>query len=115
MQFDKVMFVLMVKDMERAIAFYRDVIGLDLKVNHGGWAELGYDDAVVALHAGGDGEYRSTGLTFRVPDIETACAEVKAGGGSVVQPPVEPPGVGIIRVAVADPKGNGFTITQRTQ
>ena len=115
MQIDKVMFVLMAKDMERAVAFYRDVIGLEVKVNHGGWAELGYDDAVVALHAGGDGEYRPTGLAFRVADVEAACADVKAGGGKVVQPPVEPPGVGIIRAAVADPEGNGFTVTQRAR
>ena len=115
MQVDKVMFVLMAKDMERAIAFYRDVIGLELMVDHGGWAELGYDDAVVALHAGGDGEYRSTGLAFRVADVAAACADVKAGGGRVVRPPVEPPGVGIIRVDVVDPEGNGFTVTQRVQ
>ena len=49
----KVVFILMAQDMDRAIAFYRDVIGLELRLHEGSWAELGSDDAVVALHAGG--------------------------------------------------------------
>ena len=76
MDVQRVVFMLMVQDMERAIAFYRDVVGLNLRLHEGNWAELGHAEAVVALHGGGNGEYRSTGLGFTVTDIATACGEV---------------------------------------
>ena len=44
----KVAFVLIVQEMDRAEAFYSDVIGLKLRLHEGNWARLGYDDAVVA-------------------------------------------------------------------
>ena len=75
MEVQKTVFMLMAQDMSRAIEFYNETIGLELRVNYGGWAELGGDDAVVALHAGGDGEYRSTGLGFTVADVAAACDE----------------------------------------
>ena len=108
----KVVFMLMVQDMDRAVAFYTDVIGLELRLREGGWAELGYDDAVVALHGGGDGEYRSTGLGLTVADVAEACEEVTRGGGRVIKAPEERAGVGIILAQLADPEGNGFELVQ---
>ncbi len=115
MDVQKLIFMLMAQDMERAIAFYRDVIGLQLRVNHGSWAELGCQEAVVALHVGGDGEYRSTGLSFTVADVTAACDEMSAGGGRVVQPPVDRAEEGIILAFLADTEGNGFMLTQNTR
>ena len=112
MEVQKTVFMLMAQDMGRAIEFYNETIGLELRVNYGGWAELGGDDAVVALHAGGDGEYRSTGLGFAVADVAAACDEVSAAGGRVVQAPVEREGEGIILAFAADTEGNGFSLTQ---
>ena len=115
MQVQKLIFMLMAQHMERAIAFYRDVIGLELRVNYGGWAELGGEDAVVALHGGGDGEYRTTGLSFTVADVAAACDEVSAGGGRVVQSPQVRDGEGIVLAFLADTEGNGFMLTQNTR
>ena len=114
MEVQKVAFILMAQEMDRAVAFYRDVIGLELRVRHGShWAELGYDDAVVALHGGGDGEYRRTGLAFTVADVAAACDEVSAGGGRVIQSPEARPGEGILLARLADTEGNGFDLSQR--
>lgn len=115
MEIQKTVFMLMAQDMDRAIAFYNDVIGLELRVNYGGWAELGGEKAVVALHGGGDGEYRSTGLSFTVGDVSAACDEVSAGGGRVVRPPEDRAGEGIILAFLADTEGNGFMLTQNTR
>ena len=112
MEVVKVVFMLMAQDMERAISFYQDVIGLPLKLNVGGWVELGRDDAVVALHAGGDGKPRSTGLGFTVTDIAAACEEVCAAGGSINHPPEARPGEGIILAVAVDTEGNSFNLTQ---
>ncbi len=115
MEIKKVAFILMAQEMDRAISFYRDVIGLELRVRQGqNWAELGYVDAVVALHGGGDGEYRRTGLAFTVADVAAACDEVSQGGGRIIQPPEARPGEGILLARLADPEGNGFDLSQRT-
>ena len=113
MDVQKVVFMLMVQEMDRAIAFYRDVIGLKLRLHEGNWAELGRDDAVVALHGGGNGEYCSTGLGFTVADVAAACGEVSGGGGRIIQDPEERAGEGIILAHLADPEGNSFELVQR--
>ena len=106
--------MLMAQDMDRAVAFYKNVIGLDVKLHTPGWSELGGEDAVVALHGGGDGEYRPTGLGFGVADVAAACEEVTDGGGTVINPPEERAGEGIVLARVADPEGNGISLSQRS-
>ncbi len=69
--------------MDRAITFYRDVIGLRVLTESPHWSELAFGSATVALHGGGDGSFRETGLSFTVSDIVAACEAVVEGGGSV--------------------------------
>ena len=104
--------MLMVQNMDRAVVFYSNVIGLDVKVHSKNWSELGNEDAVVALHGGGDGEYRLTGLGFAVNDIAAACDEVTGSAGRIINPPEERAGEGITLALVADPEGNGINLTQ---
>ena len=40
-----------VNDMERATGFYADTLGLQLKDNHGEWAELEADGVTIGLNA----------------------------------------------------------------
>ena len=112
MDIQKVVFMLMVQDMNRAIAFYTDVIGLKVRLHEANWAELGYDVAVVALHGGGDREHRSTGLGFTVADVAAACDEVSHGGGRVISGPEERAGEGIILAQLEDTEGNGIELAQ---
>src|SRR5271170_7606570 len=39
-----------VADMHRAVAFYRDVVGLPLKFESPGWSEFSTEGATLALH-----------------------------------------------------------------
>ena len=113
MDIQRVVFVLMAQEMDRAIAFYRDVIGLELRLQAGDdWAELGGGDAAVALHGGGNAEYRPTGLAFTVSDVAAACEEVRGGGGRIMRDPEERAGEGIILAHLADSEGNGFQLVQ---
>lgn len=41
-----------VSDMNRAVSFYRDVLGLPLRFQSPGWTEFATDGATLALHAG---------------------------------------------------------------
>ena len=43
--------IVLVSDMTRSVAFYRDVLGLPLKFASPGWSEFSTDGAPLALHA----------------------------------------------------------------
>ena len=111
-EIQSVKYMLMAQDMHRAIRFYRDVIGLEVKFESPEWSELVFGDAIVALHGGGTGALRTTGLSLQVKDIRAACAEVEAGGGRIASPPMERPGEPIILAEVIDPEGNQFSLTE---
>ena len=101
-------FMLQVLDMDRALAFYRAVLGDVVRVEGPQWSELKFGEATVALHAGG-GSPRESGLVVEVDDLDVACAAVRASGGEVVvEPELLPDGS---RIAdVHDTEGNGFSL-----
>ena len=105
-------FLISAQDMERAVAFYRDVIGLEARVQSPWWSELSHGTAIIALHGGGSGEFRATGLSFTVRDIDAACAAVVRGGGIVRSAPEDRGDEGIYLAELADPEGNGFMMSQ---
>jgi predicted enzyme related to lactoylglutathione lyase len=108
------MYMLMVEDMDRAVGFYRDILGLKVKSRSPKWTELQFGDAVVALHSGGKGVFEKTGLNFAVKHIDSACEEVESGGGSIVNPPMERPGEPIRLAEVVDTEGNAISLFEYT-
>ena len=108
MKVRKTLYMLMVQDMERGVRFYRDVLGLDVKLHTPGWSELTLGDSTVALHGGGTGERTRTGLSFEVEDIDDACRQVQDGGGQLLRGPVLRAAEGIRLADLADPEGNVF-------
>ena len=115
MKVEAVKYMLMAQDMDRAVRFWRSVVGLVVTTTSPNWSELAFGDATVALHGGGTGELNMTGLGLQVADVEAACREVKVGGGSVVSPPEDRPGEPIILATLADTEGNGFMLSQLQQ
>jgi len=105
-------FILWVEDMQRALEFWRDVVGLRERMTSPFWSELTHGDAVVALHGGGDGEFHETGLGLQVADLDAACAEAKAGGATIRMAPQARPGEPILLAELTDPDGNGFKMSQ---
>lgn len=105
-------FLISAQDMERAVEFYRDVIGLEVQKQSPWWSELTLGTAVVALHGGGTGDFRATGLSFTVEDVSSACEAVVRGGGSVRSGPEDRGDEGIYLAELTDPEGNGFMMSQ---
>ncbi len=106
-------FMVMVQDMDRATAFYRDVFGLSVRFVSPDWSELAWGDATVAFHGGrGDRDPQPIGLGFEVDDVAAACAAVTAAGGTVVKPPSDRAGERIRLAEVADPEGNILSVAQ---
>jgi predicted enzyme related to lactoylglutathione lyase len=104
--------VLWVQDMARAVDFYKTAIGLTERFTSPGWSELTHGDTIIAMHGGGDGSTRETGLSFQVQDLDAACTHIQAHGGLLVQPPAQRPGEPIKLATLADTDGNRLMLTQ---
>ena len=106
MKTTKILYMLWVTDMDRAVAFYRDVFGLNVHAQSPNWSELTLGDSTVALHQGTNDTFRNTGLSFEVDDIDEACREVESAGGAIVHPPRDGGIPGLRLAEVTDPDGN---------
>ena len=113
MEIQSVKYLLMVQDMDRAIKFYRDVIGLELRSESPMWSEMAFGNAIIALHGGGSGVARETGLNIEVADLDSACKEVASGGGTVVSWPEDRAGEPIRLAHLVDTEGNSFAMAER--
>jgi len=87
---------LYVSDMERSLAFYRDLLGVPLEAdaNDPNWAEARLDGVRFALHLarpGAEPETRNTvRFDFRVDDIDAEMERLRAAGvecGAVMREP----------------------------
>jgi lactoylglutathione lyase len=77
-----------VSDMDRAIAFYRDVVGLPLKFQSPGWSEFATGEVTFALHPAS--EKNPAGrleMGFAVPNLEQFQVEMTGKGVQFPMPP----------------------------
>ena len=107
-----------VSDLERAIPFYRDVLGLPFDyVYEGWWAEFRVAPVSLALCGPPVGQAPRPGyaggatVALAVPDVAAAVAELRRAGVPVLLEPVESPVCWT--AAVADPDGNRINLHQR--
>jgi predicted enzyme related to lactoylglutathione lyase len=70
-----------VADMDRAVRFYRDVLGLPLKFQSPGWSEFSTGETSLALHPASERQpVGSTELGFNVPNLEEFHQEMTTKG-----------------------------------
>jgi len=103
-----------VDDMDRAVEFYRDVLGLSLAYRSGDeWAQLSAGSVQVGLHSSAHGDRRPGGtLAFTVDDLDTTRAALATrgveigheGGGTGDEPRF---------VEFEDPDGNVLALFER--
>lgn len=108
--------IIYVSDTEKALTFYRDKLGMTVKMNHPGWAELDTGATTLALH-GTDkvpthNETQAC-LVFNVDNMESAVRELKSKGITLKEEPrqvcEEGDHVGI-SADFTDPDGNMLSI-----
>jgi predicted enzyme related to lactoylglutathione lyase len=109
---EKVKFMLMAVDMKRAVAFYRDVIGLEEVFVNDFWTELRHGDAIIALHGGHDGSRNPTGLSFQYEDVLVMAEKIAKAGAKILQSPQQREGEPILLGVFRDAEGNEVFITQ---
>lgn len=79
-----------VADMDRAVKFYRDVIGLPLKFQSPGWSEFVTGETTLALHPAS--EKNPAGrleVAFNVPNLEQFHAEMTGKGVQFLMAPTK--------------------------
>lgn len=88
--------ILAVKDLDRSLEFYHEIIGLPIKMQRRTWIDLGVTGALLSLHpASLAAEHRGgsieNGITigFLVGDVKSALEELRAKGVQVYREIVE--------------------------
>jgi lactoylglutathione lyase len=110
--------IVFVSDMDRAVAFYRDVIGLPLRFESPGWTEFATDGATLALHRSdvpgdpdGDADHLPAGRCrpgFQVPDLDEFHEKMLAHGVECVQSPKDVFGARVAQYR--DPDGLAISV-----
>jgi predicted enzyme related to lactoylglutathione lyase len=77
-----------VADMDKAVKFYRDVVGLTLKFESPGWSEFVTGETTLALHPASDkNPAGKVELGFTVADVEAFYRDMSAKGVLFSMPP----------------------------
>lgn len=102
-----------VTDLKRAVSFYTDIVGLELKASGDVWAELWAGNDALVLGAWEYDATKSPGnasLAFGVDDARTAKAELEKKGvtfdGDIWETPV------CLGATFFDPDGNKVSLHQ---
>jgi predicted enzyme related to lactoylglutathione lyase len=103
-----------VSDMDKAIQFYTETLGLPLKIRFDNyWAEVDAGPITIGLHPTEDGKKPKQGgggtISFRVADIESFVEEIKKKGANVGK--IQTPERGKFAM-ISDPDGNMIHVVE---
>jgi lactoylglutathione lyase len=117
--------IVFVSDMRRAVAFYRDILGLPLKFESPEWTEFATEGATLALHAADEaaGEPAAASGTARktpagtcrpglsVPNLDEFHRRMVERNVPCLQPPQDLFGARLAQYA--DPDGLAISVSQQ--
>ena len=112
MPVQKVKFMLIAQDMERAVKFYSSVFAFQEGFTSEHWSELLFGDAIIAFHGGGDGAPNPTGLSIQVDNAAATVAAITVAGGTILEAPEEREGEPIKLGRFRDAEGNEVMLTE---
>ncbi len=116
--FDKFEIVMIVvSDMDRSVRFYRDVLGLKLKIQSPGFSEFDVGSVALGLHPEGehlkaqDADKSGASFGFATKNMEATVRTLKERGVRFIMEPRDE-GFGILAV-FADPDGYNIQLVQK--
>jgi predicted enzyme related to lactoylglutathione lyase len=99
-----------VADMDRAVAFYRDTLGLTLKFASPHWTEFATGETTLALHpASPENPAGTTHLGFGAADIAEVHRALTAKGVRFTRPPT--PEHGVVLAEFVDSEGGRCSLS----
>ena len=106
--------MIVVRDMERSVAFYRDVLGLKLLIRQDNWSQLDAGNIILGLHPEGEEVHVSptSGMSIGiyVDNMDKAVTEIRRRYGKIaIGPRTEPFGRWAL---VFDPDGYSVQIIE---
>ena len=114
--------IVIVSDMKRSVAFYRDTIGLPVKFESPGWTEFATEGATIALHPGETSGGRSARPSgdqpgqcrpgLGVPDLDVFHRKMKDQGVPCIQEPTDVYGSRVAQYA--DPDGLAISVGEKS-
>ena len=106
-------FILFTANMDRMVAFYRDVLGFKLKTNDKGWKTFDAGACEIALHGGAsEPGARPPKLQFDVEDVAPTRDKLIARGAKIGKVSSRD---GLDLCGGKDPDGNPFSLSNRGQ
>jgi lactoylglutathione lyase len=111
--------IIFVSDMDRSVAFYRDVLGFPVRQQSHKWTELDTGETTLALHLAEAGEHAHSHATMpaghchiglTVPDLDAFHAEMVAKSVKCLQQPKKED-FGSLAI-YADPDGLPFSVSE---
>jgi len=98
-----------VEDLDDAIRFYTEMLGLDLRFRDGDrFAALAKGDVTLGLAAEAERVHDHPVVSYKVDDVDQCVAELVAGGASLLRAPEDGPHER--RAVLRDPAGNGLVV-----
>ena len=102
-----------VADMNRAVKFYRDVLGFQLKFESPGWSEFVTGETTLALHPASQRNPAGTvELGFTVPDVQRFHKDVSTKGVRFTLPPTKQDYGGVL-AQFADSEGGYCSVGEQ--
>jgi uncharacterized glyoxalase superfamily protein PhnB len=102
-----------VSDMNRAVEFYRDILGFQLKFESSSWSEFVTGETTLALHPASQKNAAGTiELGFTVLDVQAFHKEMGAKGVQFTMPPTKQDYGGLLARFVDSEGGHSSVGTQ---
>ena len=102
-----------VADMNQAVKFYRDVLGLPLKFESPGWSEFATGETKLALHPASEkSPAGQVELGFTAPDLEAFYRDMRGKGVQFSMPPTKQDFGGVLAQFV-DSEGAHCTVSDK--
>jgi len=101
-----------VADMDRAVKFYRDVLGLTLKFQSPGWSEFSTGSTTLALHPASEKNPAGKAeIGFNVGDLQKFYEEMKSKQVNFPMPPKKQDFGGML-AQFEDSEGSHITVAE---
>jgi lactoylglutathione lyase len=113
MNVERVKYIIWSADMDRAVAFYRDVLGGKVLKQNEHIAELEVCGAIIGIHGGGEGKRTWTGMSFQVADVVEGAKQIVAAGGGLTREPEPEDGEPPHLAMCSDTEGNEIMLTRK--